>query len=163
MKNQTNTNQNEKIAILTMGLPGAGKSYVLNNNYDMSKYTMIDPDEIKKEQADYNPKNPAVYHVWSKKQAKLRTAIAIANDENLIIDGTGTNVEKMVKTITELQAEGYNVTVLYVKVKLETSLYRNAKRERNVPEAIILEKYETITTAFEIISSYANVRVINND
>ena len=42
-------------------------------------------------------------------------------------------------------------------------LKRNAERERNVPEEIIYEKYETITTAFEIISSYADVRVINND
>ena len=147
-----------------MGLPGAGKSYTLNNNYDVTGYTMIDPDEIKKEKADYDDKKPSVYHEWSKKEAKARIARAMANDENLVIDGTGTNVEKMYKQITELQADGYTVEILYVKVKLETAIERNAKRARTVPVEIIHEKFETISTAYEILSSIANkATVINND
>jgi len=153
-----------KKAIMTMGLPGAGKSYTLNNNYDVTGYTMIDPDEIKKEKADYDDKKPSVYHEWSKKEAKARIARAMANDENLVIDGTGTNVEKMYKQITELQADGYTVEILYVKVKLETAIERNAKRARTVPVEIIHEKFETISTAYEILSSIANkATVINND
>lgn len=147
-----------------MGLPGAGKSYTLNNNYDVTGYTIIDPDEIKKEKADYDDKKPSVYHEWSKKEAKARIARAMANDENLVIDGTGTNVEKMYKQITELQANGYTVEILYVKVKLETAIERNSKRARTVPVEIIHEKFETISTAYEILSSIANkATVINND
>jgi predicted GTPase len=52
----------EKIAILTMGLPGAGKSYVVNKNFNTSEFTVIDPDAIKEEKEDYNPKQPAIYH-----------------------------------------------------------------------------------------------------
>lgn len=153
-----------KKAIMTMGLPGAGKSYTLNNNYDVTGYTIIDPDEIKKEKADYDDKKPSVYHEWSKKEAKARIARAMANDENLVIDGTGTNVEKMYKQITELQANGYTVEILYVKVKLETAIERNSKRARTVPVEIIHEKFETISTAYEILSSIANkATVINND
>lgn len=153
-----------KKAIMTMGLPGAGKSYTLNNNYDVTGYTVIDPDEIKKEKADYDDKKPSVYHEWSKKEAKARIARAMANGENLVIDGTGTNVEKMYKQITELQANGYTVEILYVKVKLETAIERNAKRARTVPVEIIHEKFETISTAYEILSSIANkATVINND
>lgn len=153
-----------KNAILTMGLPGAGKSFVLHNNYDLTQFTLIDPDEIKKEKPDYDPKNPSVYHAWSQIQTKLRINQAIADNNNLIIDGTGTNVEKMYKQITELQAVGYNVTLLYVNVSLKTSLERNAKRERNVPESIILEKFETITYAFDILSKIVNdIKVVNND
>lgn len=153
-----------KKAVLTMGLPGAGKSYVLNENYDLNNFVLIDPDEIKKEQHDYDPKRPEVYHEWSKKEAKIRTQIAIYNQQNIIIDGTGTNVEKMYKQIKDLQIEGYEVELLYVKVKLQTSLERNAKRERTVPQNIIFEKYETITYAFEILSGIADiVTVINND
>lgn len=153
-----------KKAIMTMGLPGAGKSYTLNNNYDVTGYTVIDPDEIKKEKADYDDKKPSVYHEWSKKEAKARIARAMANGENLVIDGTGTNVEKMYKQITELQANGYTVEILYVKVKLETAIERNSKRARTVPVEIIHEKFETISTAYEILSSIANkATVINND
>jgi predicted ABC-type ATPase len=153
-----------KKALLTMGLPAAGKSTILNRDYNVTGCAVIDPDEIKKEKSDYDPKKPEIYHAWSQQQAKLRITQAIANNNNIIIDGTGTNVEKMYKQITELQSSGYEVELLYVSVSLKTSLERNAKRERNVPENIILEKYDTITYAFEILSKIAdNITVINND
>ena len=153
-----------KKAILTQGLPGAGKSWVLGKNYNLEDYTVIDPDEIKKEKADYNDKQPEIYHEWSKAEAKFRMAAAIHKEENLVIDGTGTNVEKMAQWMIELQAAGYEVELLYVKVKLQTALDRNTARPRVVPAEIIYEKYETITTAFEILASIANtVTVISND
>lgn len=164
MNNTTNTVKKTKKALLTMGLPGAGKSFVIASNYNSGDYRLIDPDEIKKEKADYNDKNPSVYHEWSKKVARLRMEEAIFNNENLIIDGTGTNVERMVKTIQNLQAQGYKVEVVYVKVKLATSLQRNRERARNVPENVIYEKFETIGTAFEIVSGVADIAtIINND
>ncbi len=153
-----------KKALLTMGLPAAGKSTILNRDYDLTGYAVIDPDEIKKEKSDYDPKHPEVYHVWSQQQAKLRITQAIAMNQNIIIDGTGTNVEKMYKQITELQSNGYTVELLYVSVALKTSLERNRNRERNVPESVILEKFDTITYAFEILSKIVdNITVVNND
>lgn len=153
-----------KIAILSMGLPGAGKSYVLKNNFDTTGFIVIDPDAIKEEKADYNPKQPAVYHDWSKEQAKIRTQQAIENGQNLIIDGTGTNTPKMVKQIRELQSYGYEVTLLYVQVSLSTSLYRNAQRARTVSEEVIYQKYPLIDKSFEVLSDYADIaKKINND
>jgi len=153
-----------KKAILTMGLPGAGKSYILNKNYNLDGYTVVDPDEIKKEKADYSDENPSVYHEWSKKVARYRIEEAIFNSKNLVIDGTGTNVEKMAKQIQDLQGQGYTVEVLYVKVKLETAMRRNMERPRHVPVEIIFEKFETIGVAFEILAGIANTaKVINND
>lgn len=147
-----------------MGLPGAGKSTVIARQFNASEFTMIDPDAIKTEKSDYDPKNPSVYHEWSLLEATARTSHAIANGENLIIDGTGTNVESMYRKIKQLQAAGYNVTLLYVRVSLQTSLRRNAARERNVPENIIREKNESIATAFEILSAIVDqVKVVNND
>lgn len=156
---------NKPKAKLTMGLPGAGKSTAMKKNYSdfLKSAVLIDPDAIKEEKEDYDPKYPEIYHEWSKAQAKLRITQAVANRQNLIIDGTGTNAEKMVKQVKGLQSEGYDVEVIYVKVRLETSLQRNAKRDRVVPEEVIYEKYDLISTSFEIISSYANTIVINND
>ena len=153
-------------ALLTMGLPGAGKSYVLQNYfYEFTASAVnIDPDEIKKEKMDYDPKRPDVHHEWSKREAKARMQRAMHEGVNLSIDGTGTNVEKMAHWIKELQCSGYTVTLCYVQVSLKTSLIRNASRERIVPEEIIREKAETISTAFELLSPLAdNVRIINND
>lgn len=153
-----------KTAIVTMGLPGAGKSTVIAREYNVAQFSMIDPDAIKAEKADYDPKNPAVYHEWSCLQADARTAQAIADGSDIIIDGTGTNVENMFRKIKSLQAAAYSVTLLYVRVSLQTSIARNAARDRNVPESIIREKNQNIATAFEIISGIADqIRVINND
>ena len=160
----TTTNTQPK-ALLTMGLPGAGKSHVLSTKYAgfCQSAVMIDPDLIKQEKVDYDPKNPAVYHEWSKQEAKKRQMLAMVNGQNLVVDGTGTNVEKMVKQIRDLESMGYEVEVVYVRVKLTTSIQRNASRERTVPVEIIMEKHELISTAFEILSSYTTVTVVNND
>lgn len=153
-----------KKAILTMGLPGAGKSYVLHNNFDLSGFVVIDPDEIKKEKDDYCDSRPEVYHEWSKQVARERTSQAIKEGRNLVIDGTGTNVPKMVKQIEDLQKEGYFVEILYVKVRLETSLRRNRERPRTVPEEIIYEKWGLIETSFSILKTVADkATVIEND
>lgn len=153
-----------KTALMTMGLPGAGKSYILHRNYDMSNITLIDPDEIKKEHPDYDPKNPSVVHPWSSAEAKVRLAQAIRDGKNIAVDGTGTNVANMVMKIRSLQSAGYTVELVYVKVRLQTAIYRNAHRERTVSEALILEKYEAISTAFELLANEVDkITVINND
>lgn len=153
-----------KRAIMTMGLPASGKTTTLDRNYDLSEFTVIDPDRIKEEREDYDPKHPEVYHEWSKAEAKFRTAQAIYKNEDIVIDGTGTNVEKMYKQIQELQAEGYTVNLVYVQVSLQTAVERNSKRERVVPQHIIIEKFETIQVSFEILSRIADVvTVLNND
>lgn len=155
-----------KKAILTSGLPAAGKSTVIKQQYEgfLKDATLIDPDEILKEHKDYNPSNPQPLHEWSKQEAKKRMNRAMADGRNLVIDGTGTNAEKMVKWIKDLQAYGYEVILVFVKVSIKTSIQRNAARERNVPEWVIREKAEVISTSFEITSSYVDkVVVINND
>jgi predicted kinase len=151
-------------AIMTMGLPGSGKSTVLNQLPNIAEFAIVDPDMIKATHPDYDPKNPGALHVWSKKVAAAQLATAIANNENVVVDGTGTNVEAMVRNITDLQAAGYFVEVLYVQVSLATAIYRNANRDRVVPVEIIREKAEVITTAADIVARYADkMTVVNND
>ena len=70
----------------------------------------------------------------------------------------------MVARIKRAKALGYATKLIFLKVSLETSLERNAARERVVPTEVILEKSETILTAYEIVSGYADiVEVVNND
>jgi predicted kinase len=150
-------------AVLTMGLPGSGKSTVVARQ-GFDKMLLIDPDLVKASHPDYDPKNPGALHEWSKQVTEAQIADAIANRTDMVIDGTGTNVEKMVQRINNLQANGYRVTVLYVSVSLKTALARNAARDRVVPEAIVREKAEVIATAAEIVAHYADeMQVIAND
>ena len=131
---------------------------------ELENYTLVDPDVEKQNHPEYDPNHPEILHQWSKERANQKRLQAMSNGDNLIIDGTGTNAEKMVKYINDLQALGYEVTLLFVSVTLKTSLKRNAQRERTVPEHIVREKAEVITTSFEIVSRYADkVRVIDNN
>lgn len=150
-------------AVLTMGLPGAGKSTVLETKYNLNNFTVVDPDEIKKSHPEYDVKELSVCHEWSKQEAELRIAKVIRDQENVIIDGTGTNVEKMYSRITTLQAAGYEVELLFVKVSLKTAIQRNSERDRVVDEEIIREKFLYIKDAFEILSTAADSSVVVNN
>lgn len=153
-----------KKAIFTMGLPASGKSSSIKKLFDLSQFTVIDPDEIKKEKIDYNPKEPQVYHEWSKVEAKKRQNEAVASSKSIIVDGTATNTEKMYVNIKSLQAMGYYVELLYIRTSLKTAIERNAKRERNVPEKIIHEKYNLINVSLEILSNVVDkITIIDND
>lgn len=137
-----------KTAIFTMGLPGAGKSTVCAERFP--GVDMIDPDAVKEGHADYDPKNPAALHAWSKAVTAEMFADALAGSRDFILDGTGTNVEVLVANIRKAKVAGFNTKLVYVAVSLETALKRNAARERTVPEAIVREKAELIHVAMEI-------------
>ncbi len=137
-----------KTAIFTMGLPGAGKSTVCAQKFP--GVDMIDPDAVKEGHADYDAKNPAALHVWSKAVTAEMFADKLAGTEDFILDGTGTNVEVLVSNIRKAKVAGFETTLLYVTVSLETALDRNSKRDRIVPEAIVREKAELIHVAMEI-------------
>lgn len=150
--------------IFTMGLPAAGKSTVCNARY-ADTHTVIDPDAIKEAHEDYDPKNPAALHAWSQEVAERQFNAALAASEgNFVIDGTGTNSEKMVRRMNAAKAAGFDVALVYVKCTLKTSLIRNAARTRVVPEHIVRSKALDIATSFELVAPFADtVEVVNND
>ena len=130
-------------AILTMGLPAAGKSTAIRARFGDHDYRLIDPDVVKASHPDYDPKNPSVLHAWSKEITAQQLDDALATGADFILDGTGTD-GKMLGRITRFQDAGYRVTVLYCRVALETALARNAARERVVPDDVIYAKAEQI-------------------
>lgn len=163
MSTDTTTTKSQPVAVLTMGLPGAGKSTVIAR-MGLDTMPVVDPDRIKEGHPDYDPKNPEALHDWSKRQAEAAISNLVADGSDLLIDGTGTNVEKMVRRAQDLQAAGYTVKVLYVQVSLQTALARNAARERTVPEYVVRDKAEAISTAAEIVARYVDMFVtVPND
>jgi len=158
-----NETQNEMV--FTMGLPGAGKSTALTQLGLTDTHYTIDPDTHKQAHPDYDPKQPELLHAWSSQQAEKEFLAACATGEGLyIVDGTGTNSDKMVRRIRQAQSMGFVTRLVYVRVALKTAIYRNANRERVVPEEIVREKSLDITTSFDIVSSVVDVvQVIDND
>ena len=144
------------------GISGAGKSTVAKRLFDGWK--VIDCDELKKQCKGYDVNNVQLVHEESKRLEKIELTKAICGEENFVYDTTATNAERIVGLIKEAQEFGWQVEIVYVKVKLATALKRNAKRERVVPEHIVREKNAVIAQSIEIIGSYADkIKVINND
>ena len=164
MNKPTSTAATQKI-VFTMGLPGAGKSTTANAQYPGAFW--LDPDAIKESHKDYDPKNPAALHAWSQEVIADMWADVVEgkNDSAIIIvDGTGTNAEKMTTRIAEAKEAGFTAELFLCSVTLETAKARNASRARVVPTHIIEEKAQTLNASFEICSRVVDsVVVIKND
>jgi predicted kinase len=158
----TTTTTNQPTLILTAGLPGAGKStYLKTSGINLP---VVDPDEEKKSHPDYDPKQPFLIHDWSKRKARQKHVEYLAAGVDFIVDGTGTNARKYAQYIREARELGYRVELHYVRVSVETSLMRNAKRERNVPVSVIMEKAAVIEETTAMIGSVCDEFVIvDND
>ena len=161
-------NSNENKITFTMGLPAAGKSTVIANNY--AGFNVIDPDQIKKASPLYtawlNDMNShPTFHADSTNKAKEIFDNVTANGTgNHVVDGTGTNVEELVSKIMQANNSGFVTELVWVQITLEEAIYRNNTRERTVPVEILTSKAEYIDTAFDIASEYVdNAIIINNN
>lgn len=150
--------------IFTMGLPAAGKSYTADKMFGAT-HTTIDPDAIKSSHPDYDPTNPAALHAWSQEVCERLWMEALASGcGDWLMDGTGTNSDKMVRRINQAKAHGFTTKLVYVTCSLAKSLKRNSERERVVPEHVIKSKALDIATSFEIVSQYVDsVQVVDNN
>ncbi len=151
--------------VFTMGLPGAGKTTVLAKLGLTATHCIIDPDLFKQAHPDYDPKNPSALHAWSSLQAEAQLARVLkAGVGNWIVDGTGTNSDKMIRRIRKARAAGFSIKLVYVRVTLATALKRNATRARTVPEDVVRMKALDISVSFGLVAPEANkVEVVDND
>ncbi len=153
------------VITFTQGLPGSGKSTTLRRLGYTANATTIDPDAFKAQHPEYDPKNPGPLHAWSKQQAEAMFQSALTGGTgDWIVDGTGTNAEKIARRIDQAKAAGFRTRLVYVRVAVETAIARNASRARTVPQSLIEEKALDITTAHAICAPMAHeVVVVDND
>lgn len=153
----------KKVVVFTAGLPGSGKSTVIKKS-EYSNFRILDCDDIKKSHPDYNPKNPSLLHAWSKSELKKLVNNALTKDDNVVLDTTGTNVNRMLTEINMFKKAGFETVLVFVSVSLQTAIYRNAKRERTVPKDIIQSKHEVIHSCMSTLREHVDVyKVIHND
>lgn len=147
-------------AIITMGLPAAGKSTYLSRHVLPTGYQLVDPDVIKESHPAYTPEKAHELHEWSRIESDQLEYELTNQGVDIAIATCGANVPRMIETITRLHSRGYNVTLLYVACSLETSIKRNQQRPRVVPVEVIMDKYAKVGKAFETIKRYADSVVI---
>jgi predicted kinase len=133
----------ERRAILAGGLPGAGKTTVLEKyaGIDRSRYLMINPDEIKDEMAKrgmvpnvegLTPMEASdLVHEESSHIAKQIALRAMPEGRNIIWDITMSSRESTERRIGDLRTAGYSrVEGIFVDIPVDVGIHRSDARHR---------------------------------
>ncbi len=133
----------ERRAILAGGLPGAGKTTVLEHHprVDRSQYLTINPDDVKEQMAErgmipevagLSPMEASeLVHEESSHIAKQLALRAMPDGKNVIWDITMSSEKSTEKRINDLRGFGYErVEAIFVDIPIETSIRRTEGRHR---------------------------------
>ena len=133
----------DRRAILAGGLPGAGKTTVLDQHasIDRSRFLTINPDDIKEEMAKrgmipevagLTPMEASdLVHEESSYIAKQLALRATADGKNVIWDITMSSRASTESRIGDLRAAGYSqVEGIFVDIPIEVAIHRSDARHR---------------------------------
>ena len=162
-------------AFFLAGGPGSGKSYVVKRTTGGLGMKIVNSDIIfeKKLKAaglstDLRELDPEVRDKI-RGQAKKLTAKQKANYVEgrlgLIIDGTGKDYDKIATQATQLKQLGYDVHMIFVNTSLDTALERNVKRDRKVPESLVIKSWNNVQSNMGKFSQFfrRNFIVVDNN
>lgn len=161
-------------SVFTVGVPGAGKSYVLDRVYGWWRdRVLLDLDDEIKRHELYDPLAPhlvydsAEAYAWADARVAARFTNALRERvprRLLVMDGTGTKVSSRVARMKMARAAGYHVNMLYVRVSLDTALERNRQRARSVPERALVNYFHRIDRAVRCEAKHCDqVHTVDND
>jgi len=152
--------------IVIMGLPGAGKSTVLEKGLlNVDNIIHVTPDKwieymAKREEKDL--KNPIhTSNIYNKVGDIHRSFTGRIVDprarSNFVLETLSRNPFKIQGLIIRAKNKGMNIVLVYVRTDLETALKNNRTRRRMVPEEVINDTYKSIENNFKILRSTAQV------
>ncbi len=141
-------------AIFLAGPAGSGKSYTIKQLLPVEKYQVINIDDTYEDLLkssglgmnikDFGPEElsqAAKLMGSAQKITKEKYAQALANLNNVIIDGTGAASKLLLKKKAELEDLGYETMMLMLYVSPMVSLQRNKERERSLLPQIVLRTW----------------------
>lgn len=164
-------------AIFMAGPAGSGKSFV-SKSLPLSDFHIINVDDTYEELLkaagigmkikDFTPdelSQAAKLMAQAQKTTKDKYAKALANLNDIIIDGTGAASKPLLKKKAELEALGYETMMVMIYVSPITSLERNSNRERSLMPGQVLNTWEKVNSNIETYKQAFgdNFILINND
>ena len=169
-----------RVAVFMAGLPGSGKTRTIREHFlsggkqgdEERGVVVLDLDVEMKHHPEYDPAEPsAVYarpdaYAWAdaRVQRRFDESLADASLRTIVLDGTGTKVERRLRRAAQAKAAGWVTRLLVVRVSLETAIERNAKRSRQVPRAVLEQYEEELSRAVSaVMPAMDEVVVVDND
>ena len=165
----------EHMAVFMAGMPGSGKSKVIDGRYGLARAStlLLDLDAEIIHHPLYDPDDPkSVYacagaYRWADERVEEKFQAALQERclyRRIVMDGTGTKVERSVQRMDDARAAGWFVKLLHVDVTLETAIARNAKRKRRVPEDVLAQYARRIAASVRVEAAHVDeVEVFDNN
>ena len=163
-------------AFFLAGGPGSGKSYVVRKTTGGTGLKIVNSDDaFEKMLKDANlslkmPPDEFERKEIIRKRATDLTATKHANFVEgrlgMIIDGTGKNADKILRSKGQLDALGYDTYMIFVNTSLDVALQRNADRPRSIDEKIVVQSWKEVQSnigKFSNIFRQGFIIVDNND
>jgi predicted kinase len=95
-----------------------------------------------------SPEIQQVIRPRAKQVAKGLLGLYMQGRLGLIIDSTGRQVDKVTTTKKALDEAGYDTSMVFVDVPIQTALARNLQRARKVPEDVLIKAHAEIRGNF---------------
>jgi len=161
-------------AFFLAGGPGSGKSYVVRKTTGGTGLKVVNSDDafekylkdagISLKMSTNDPRRDEVRDK-AKRITKARQANYVEGRIGLIIDGTGKDYDKISKQSVQLRQLGYDTHMVFVNTSLDTALARNAKRDRSVPESIVVKSWNDVQSNIGKFSQHfrQNFIVVDNN
>ena len=163
-------------AFFLAGGPGSGKSYVARKATGGTGLKSVNSDDafehmlnkaglsLKMPPEETEPRDVVrgrAKEVTAKKQKNF-----VEGRLGLIIDGTGRDVDKILRQKAKLDELGYDTYMIFVNTSLDVALQRNAERPRSVAEPIVVKSWKDVQNnigKFSNIFRQGFIVVDNND
>ena len=164
----------DRVAVFMIGLPGAGKSRVIAYRYTLDRMNreiknstvVLDLDKEIAKHPEYDANDPDRLHLakgrsaylWAdaRVEAQFNAGLRDPNIKRLVVDGTGTNVDRQIRRMTQAREAGFFVKAMYVRVPARTAIARAAMRKRGVTPSRIAEYQTKLAGAMAVASEHAD-------
>jgi len=133
--------------IISIGIPGSGKTAVLKKFAEKYGYNYVCPDDIRVELSGSAADQSKNSEVWSVARQRMKDGLSIG--DTVVFDATFATPEGRKRFLDFAKESGAEkVQGIFFNTPLEVAKERNLKRERQVPEHV-LERMDGILRADE--------------
>lgn len=140
-------------AVFLVGGPGSGKSYIeqklglsalgfVSIDSDALLSMLMGKEGLSLKMPPEEERRRDIVRGHAKQLTKTKRDLGIEGRLGLVIQGTGNDYNKIATLRNQLKIIGYDTFIVAVNTNLETARARNLRRDRSVPDDIVVEKWQ---------------------
>jgi cytidylate kinase len=166
-------------AFFLAGGPGSGKSFVVRKSTGGTGLKIVNSDDVFEKylkdaglEMDMTTKKAELQQEPRDKLRDRAKVVTQKRQDNyvdgrlgLVIDGTGSDYDRIAGQSTQLKRLGYDTHMIYVNTSLDVALARNAERERRVHASIATKSWKDVQSNLGKFSQHfrGNLIVVDNN